>query len=396
MLATAARACEPARREPGSLLGDPRRRRQLRRRHLVPVPAAPGRHGRRRPDALAARARRAEVLRWYREFLPHAPRELNGFFAFHDGAAGPALPRGAAPAARCAASCGATSGSEEDGATAIAPLLDALPEPLMHGVGPMPHPALQGAFDALYPRRRPVVLARRLRERDPDEAVEHARAASARRCRRCSRRCTCTRSTARRTTSASADTPWAYRDANWAPVYRRRRSRSGERRRDHAAGRIDYLEALHPFSAGGAYVNMMMDEGEERVRATYRDNYDRLARDQGRRTTRRTCSASTRTSNRRGKDVETRVTERDQDAIELFLNEPEIRAWLEPDDHGDNDDEPPRRSDDLLVRPLRHGEVRAVLGVFERLSDRSRRAAVQRAEAVSHASGAPAARVGRR
>ena len=39
----------------------------------------------------------------------------------------------------------------------------------------------------------------------------------------------------------------------------------------------DYREALHPFSAGGAYVNMMMDEGRERVRAAYRDNYDRLA-----------------------------------------------------------------------------------------------------------------------
>ena len=40
---------------------------------------------------------------------------------------------------------------------------------------------------------------------------------------------------------------------------------------------IDYQEALHPYSAGGAYVNMMMDEGQERVRASYRDNYDRLA-----------------------------------------------------------------------------------------------------------------------
>ncbi|HEY5053512.1 MAG TPA: BBE domain-containing protein, partial [Solirubrobacterales bacterium] len=28
---------------------------------------------------------------------------------------------------------------------------------------------------------------------------------------------------------------------------------------------------------GGAYVNMMMDEGQERVRASYGDNYDRLA-----------------------------------------------------------------------------------------------------------------------
>ena len=35
--------------------------------------------------------------------------------------------------------------------------------------------------------------------------------------------------------------------------------------------------ALHPYSAGGAYINMMMDEGEEQVRAAYRDNYARLA-----------------------------------------------------------------------------------------------------------------------
>jgi hypothetical protein len=41
---------------------------------------------------------------------------------------------------------------------------------------------------------------------------------------------------------------------------------------------IDYFEALHPYSAGGAYVNMMMDEGQERVRASYRENYDRLAK----------------------------------------------------------------------------------------------------------------------
>jgi FAD/FMN-containing dehydrogenase len=41
---------------------------------------------------------------------------------------------------------------------------------------------------------------------------------------------------------------------------------------------VDYFEALHPHSAGGAYVNMMMDEGQERVRASYRDNYDRRAR----------------------------------------------------------------------------------------------------------------------
>ena len=38
-----------------------------------------------------------------------------------------------------------------------------------------------------------------------------------------------------------------------------------------------YWSALHPHSAGGAYVNFMMDEGQDRIRATYGGNYARLA-----------------------------------------------------------------------------------------------------------------------
>jgi len=46
---------------------------------------------------------------------------------------------------------------------------------------------------------------------------------------------------------------------------------------------VDYWEALHPYSAGGSYVNMLGEgEGEERVRATYGDNYPRLAEIKGR------------------------------------------------------------------------------------------------------------------
>jgi len=36
------------------------------------------------------------------------------------------------------------------------------------------------------------------------------------------------------------------------------------------------------------------------------------------------------------------VTEREETAIEVLLSEPEIVAWLEPDETGDDDDEPPR------------------------------------------------------
>lgn len=41
---------------------------------------------------------------------------------------------------------------------------------------------------------------------------------------------------------------------------------------------VEYHDALHPYSMGGAYVNFMMEEGQERVQATYRDHYRRLAR----------------------------------------------------------------------------------------------------------------------
>ena len=44
----------------------------------------------------------------------------------------------------------------------------------------------------------------------------------------------------------------------------------------------DYFADLRPSSAGGTYVNFLMDEGEDRVRAAYRGNYDRLAQIKGR------------------------------------------------------------------------------------------------------------------
>jgi hypothetical protein len=71
------------------------------------------------------------------------------------------------------------------------------------------------------------------------------------------------------------DTAWSYRESTWGSVV------AGIDPDPASAGKlrdwtVAYWEALHPYSAGGAYVNMMMDEGQERVQAAYRDNYDRL------------------------------------------------------------------------------------------------------------------------
>ena len=104
--------------------------------------------------------------------------------------------------------------------------------------------------------------------------VEHA----AKTADRCSRRCTCIRSTGRRTASGRTTTRLELPRRELGRGDRRGGPGSGQGQRDQPAGRKDYWDALHPHSAGGAYVNFMMDEGDDRVRATYRDNYARLAK----------------------------------------------------------------------------------------------------------------------
>jgi hypothetical protein len=217
----------------------------------------------------------AEVLSAYRDFILAAPRELNGFFAYTS--VPPAEPFPEQLHGRKV--CGVVwcyLGGEEDGAAAIAPLLEQTPEPLMHGAHPMPFPALQSAFDGLYPKGEQWYWRADFVERIPDEAVAaHARFGP---------QMPTMKSTMHMypidgagQDPDSSDTAWAYRDANWGSVFAGVDPDPGnaERIRDWS---VDYFEALHPHSAGGAYVNMMMDEGQERVRASYGDNYERLAK----------------------------------------------------------------------------------------------------------------------
>jgi hypothetical protein len=71
------------------------------------------------------------------------------------------------------------------------------------------------------------------------------------------------------------DTAWNYRDANYAVVIVGIDADPGNKDKIITWAR-DYWDAQHPYSAGGAYINFMMDEGEERIKATYGDNYKRL------------------------------------------------------------------------------------------------------------------------
>jgi FAD/FMN-containing dehydrogenase len=216
----------------------------------------------------------AEVLSAYREFLPGAPRELYGFFAYATVPAADPFPA----ELHGRPVCGVVwhhRGGEDAAARAMAPLLDALPEPLLHGVQAMPHPAMQSAFDALYPPGDQWYWRADFVEEIPDPAVAlHAQFGA---------RLPSPKSTMHlypidgaAHDHAPDDTAWSYRDATWATVYA---GVDPDPANADAlrAWTVEYFEALHPYSAGGAYVNMMMEEGPDRVRAGYRDNYDRLA-----------------------------------------------------------------------------------------------------------------------
>ena len=71
------------------------------------------------------------------------------------------------------------------------------------------------------------------------------------------------------------ETPWNYRNATWAMVIAGIDPDPANNDKISKWAK-DYWEALHPYSAGGAYINFMMEEGEDRVKATYGDNYERL------------------------------------------------------------------------------------------------------------------------
>src|SRR6185437_1006752 len=91
-----------------------------------------------------------EVLRAYREFLPAADRDLNGFFLFGSVPPAPPFPEELHGRQICGI-VWCHLGTEEQAAAAMAQML-AVGTPLMHGAGPMPFPMIQGAFDGLYPK----------------------------------------------------------------------------------------------------------------------------------------------------------------------------------------------------------------------------------------------------
>jgi FAD/FMN-containing dehydrogenase len=217
--------------------------------------------------------RAAEIMSWYREFMAAAPRELTGFFAFLVVPPADPFPE----ELHMQRMCGVVwchTGSEERAHAALREVREL--DPALYGVQPMPYPALQSAFDGLYEPGYQWYWRADFVNELSDEAIErHVEHGSQMPTMLSTMHLYPIDGAAGRVSDTA--TPWAYRDSRWAQVIvgvDPDPAKAEEIKR----WTVDYWEALHPFSAGGAYVNFLGEgEGEERVRATYGQNYARLA-----------------------------------------------------------------------------------------------------------------------
>jgi FAD/FMN-containing dehydrogenase len=216
----------------------------------------------------------ADVMKWYREFIVDAPEELNGFFAFLTVPPAPPFPE----SLHFKKMCGIVwcyTGAIEQANFILAPLR-AYRRPAFEFFAPMPFPMLQSMFDGLYTRGLQWYWKADFVDTLSDEAIAlHIQHASQLPSLHSTMHLYPVNGAAHR--PKNNDTPWSHRTATWSEVIVG--VDPDPAKADHiTAWARSYWEALHPYGTGGGYVNFMMEnEGEDRVRATYGENYDRLA-----------------------------------------------------------------------------------------------------------------------
>jgi hypothetical protein len=213
------------------------------------------------------------VMRWYREFLPQAPEAFSPFFGLKTVPAAPPFPEEIWGRKICAL-ISSFDGTPEKAREVVEPVYQNTPAPIFDFMGPMPFTAIQGLFDPLLPSGLQWYWKGDFVKELSDAAIEvHLEQA------------------AKAPTALSlmhlypidgavhrigaADTAWSCRDATWSMVI------AGIDPDPANADAIKtwakaYWEALRSHTMDGGYVNFMMEEGNERIKATYGENFDRL------------------------------------------------------------------------------------------------------------------------
>jgi hypothetical protein len=147
--------------------------------------------------------------------------------------------------------------------------------PALDLAGPMPYPALQSMFDELYyPPGLQWYWKADFVEEVSDKAVDiHLKYGSNLPTELCTMHLYPINGAVHDVDRK--DTAFSYRDVTFSRVIVGVSEDAADAERIKSWAQ-EYWQNLHPLSAGGGYVNFMMEEGQERIRATYRDNYQRL------------------------------------------------------------------------------------------------------------------------
>jgi FAD/FMN-containing dehydrogenase len=212
---------------------------------------------------LHPRSKAKEVLSFFREFMETAPDELTaycGLLTAPDGAPVVAI-------------IGCYSGPVDAGETAMRPLKEFGP-PVADLIGPIPHTQMQSMLDAAFPPGNrnywrstflnglsdelfDVLIEYAGRMASPLSAlvIEHYGGAASR--------------------VGDSETAFPHRSyhynlnmfASWVDP---------AQSEQHIQWARDVSQAVGPYAVDGVYVNFLGDEGEDRVKASFGKNYDRL------------------------------------------------------------------------------------------------------------------------
>ena len=214
-----------------------------------------------------------EVIRFWQDLILKAPEDLNGWFGFVTVPPAPMFPAEHHLKKMCVV-VWCYTGDLGKAADVFKPIRAFLP-PAMDFAGPIPFPVLQSLFDGLYPAGHQWYWKADFFRTVSDAAIDvHMKHAERLPTPQSTMHLYPINGAAQR--PGKGETPWSFRDANFSEVIVGVDPDPANSPRLMTWAR-DYWSALHPFSAGGGYINMMMDEGEANVQAAYRDNYGRLA-----------------------------------------------------------------------------------------------------------------------
>ncbi len=213
-----------------------------------------------------------EILPYWQDLILKAPDELNGWFGFITVPPVAPFPVEYHLKKMCAVVWCYTG--PLDKADQVFKPIRSFRQPKIDFTGPIPFPALQSMFDALYPAGYQWYWKANFFKQYDDEAIqkhiEHGKELP-------TMFSTMHIYPINGFTSrvGHSDTPWAYRDANFAQTIVAVDPDPANNPRMIQWAK-DYHAALQPHSAGGSYLNMIMDEGQDAIKAAYGDNYARL------------------------------------------------------------------------------------------------------------------------